>query len=285
MDGHFRPFRTRALGELVRNTGLVRPAFSLAMVFVLLTYGGWNETVYSSAELKDVQKNMSRALMFGLALVTLIYLVVNLSYMRVLGMQGIASSSVVAAALVERAAGPAVAAGVSAVIAVAALSTMNATAITGARSNYALGRDVALFKSMGRWSAARDIPRNAFLVQGCISIGFVLIGAVTRRGFVTLVECTAPVFWFFFLLVGISVFILRSKEPEQIRPFRVPLYPLTPLLFCAAAVFMFWAALARAGPSAFLGVAILAGGLPMLFSARRSNGLAAVKPPDASLKK
>ena len=242
------------------------PAFGLAMVFVLLAYGGWNEAAYISADVS--RRNMVHALMWGILTIMVIYLLVNVAYLRGLGAAGLAASSAPAADLIERTAGAGLGAFASVAIAVAALSTMNATTITGGRSNFALGRDVAIFAPLGRCDNATQTPRNALLVQGFISLLLVLLGALTREGFGALVEYTAPVFWFFFLLVGVSVFVLRSRDRDHPRPFRVPLYPLTPLLFCGFCLYMIRASIAHTGLGALVGVAVLVAGLPVLWLAR-----------------
>ena len=133
-------------------------------------------------------------------------------------------------------------------IAIAALGSMNATTFTGARSIYALGQDYRPFSFLGHWRVSRNTPANALLMQGSIALLLVLLGAWARDGFVTMVEYTAPVFWFFFLLVGLSLFVLRTQEPERPRPFRVPLYPVTPLIFCVTCVYMLHSSLAYTGP-------------------------------------
>jgi amino acid transporter len=131
----------------------------------------------------------------------------------------------------------------------------------GSRTHYAMGRDFPLFSPLGRWSARAGAPVNALLVQGAISLALVGVGFITRRGFETMVEYTAPVFWFFFLLVGVSLLVLRRREPHVVRPFRVPLYPLTPLLFCASCAYLLYSSLAYTGAGALVGVAVLATGL------------------------
>jgi amino acid transporter len=137
---------------------------------------------------------------------------------------------------------------------------------TGARSSYAFGCDFSSFVYLGRWSARTGTPVNALLVQGVIALALVFLGALTRRGFETIVEFTAPVFWFFFLLTGIALFRLRRKEPDAARPFRVPLYPITPLLFCLTSTYLLYSSLAYTGIGALIGVAVLAvGALLLLF--------------------
>lgn len=242
------------------------PAFGLAMVFVLLAFGGWNEAAYVSADVS--RRNMVRALIGGIGAITVVYLLVNLAYLRGLGLAGIAGSKAVAADLVERMAGAELAAVTSGIIAIAALSTMNATTITGGRSNFALGREVSVFRAIGRSRGARGAPRNALLVQGAITLLLVFLGALTRDGFVAIVEYTAPVFWFFFLLVGVSLFVLRWKDRDRPRPFRVPLYPLTPLIFCGMCLYMIRSSLAYTGIGALVGVGVLAAGLPLLWLGR-----------------
>jgi amino acid transporter len=88
-----------------------------------------------------------------------------------------------------------------------------------------------------------------------------------------MVEYTAPVFWFFVLLTGISLFVLRKREPEARRPFRVPLYPLTPILFCSASGYLLYSSLAYTGIGALVGVAVLVvGGIVLgIVTARHRN--------------
>jgi len=244
-------------------------AFGLAMIFVLLTYGGWNEAAYISAELKDVRRNMLRALMFGIGAITVIYLLVNFAYLKGLGLTAMAKSEVVAADLLRNAWGEWGAKFISVLIAVSALGAMNATIFTGARTNYAWGQDFKALRLLGVWHERASTPVNALFVQGLISLGLVALGAATRKGFSTMVDYTAPVFWFFFLLTGLSLFILRNTDAETQRPFHTPLYPLTPLLFCVFCVYMLQSSLSYTGVGALVGVAVLLVGIPVLMLVRR----------------
>jgi basic amino acid/polyamine antiporter, APA family len=250
-------------------------SLGLALVFVLLTYGGWNEAAYVSAEVGGPRRNVAWALLLGIAVITCLYMLVNWAYLRGLGLGGVAGSEAVAADLMRRAAGERGAQFVSLLVAVSALTSANATVITGARANYALGRDFRLFDFLGRWHERANTPSNALLVQGTIALMLVLAAALAREGFATMVEYTAPVFWLFFFLTGLSLIILRVREPEAERPFRVPLYPLTPLLFCAACAYMLQSSLAYTGAGALAGVAVLLAGLPVLWLAKRRERHAA----------
>lgn len=244
-------------------------ALGLAMIFVLLTYGGWNEAAYISAELRQVGHNMVRVLLWSLGIITSIYLLINWAFLQGLGLAGTAASDAVAADLMRRALGEPGAIFISLLIVVSALGAANATIITGARTNYALGQDFTLFSSLGRWHDRAQTPTHALVVQGGITLTLVLLGTLTRSGFETMVDYTAPVFWFFFLLSGVSLFVLRLREPQVVRPFRVPLYPLTPLLFCAICAYMLQSSLAYTGIGASVGVAVLLAGVPLLMLAGR----------------
>lgn len=257
--------------EAVRSTGPRHAAWGLAMVFVLLTYGGWNEAAYISSELRGGRRSIAAALLWSLGAVTALYLLVNLAYLRALGLAGVGRSEAVAAELMERVAGTWGAALISVLIAGAALTSVNATILMGSRTHYTLGRDFALFSALGRWSPRAGSPTNALLVQGGIALVLVVFGALTRRGFESMVEYTAPVFWLFFLLTGVCLFVLRAREPQAVRPFRVPLYPLTPLLFCATSAYLLYSSLAYTGRGALVGLGVLATGLvPLAFTRHRA---------------
>jgi amino acid transporter len=253
---------------------------ALAMVFVLLTFGGWSEASYISAELRDRRRGAVRTFGWGLGIVTVLYLLANAAYLRGLGLQGVAGSQAVAADLMRGSVGEWGAALVSFAVMIAALSSANVTMITGARSNYALGRDLPRFGFLGDWHERQHTPRAAFLLQGGIALVLVGFGAFARSGFEAMVAYTAPVFWLILFATGASVLVLRRREPSVERPFRLPLYPLVPLLFCGIAAYMIYSSVAYAGRGALLGVAVLLAGLPVLALAGRRRE-AALNPPVA----
>ena len=251
--------------------------FGLAMVFVMLAFGGWNEASYISAEVRGPRMNVVIALVVSIVVITLLYLLVNLAYLRGLGFAGMAGSSAVAADLLRRAFGDTGAWLIAAVVAVAALTSANATILLGARTSYAVGRDFAPFAGLGRWHPRTNSPTAALALQGCIALALVGVGAMTRKGVETMIEFTAPVFWFFFLLAGISLFVLRWREPHVMRPFRVPLYPFTPLLFCATSAWLFYSSVRYAGVGSLLGIAVLGIGALLLLLGRLPAGQAVAR--------
>ncbi len=239
-------------------------AMGLILVFVLLTFGGWSEVVYLSAEIRGSQRRMASILVGSLIAVTALYLMVNWAFVRVLGLEGVASSDAVAADLMGHAFGPAGAAAISLLVAVAALTSANATAITGARTTYALGLTFHRLRWLSRWNPNRNTPTNALLLQAAIALALIVAAAFGRDEFSRIVEYTAPVFWFFMLLVGLAQFILRRKDPNAPRPFKTPLYPLVPALFCVTNAYLLYSSVAYTGISGMLGVGMLAAGALLL---------------------
>lgn len=238
-----------------------------AMIFVLFTYGGWNDAAYISAEVRDRERNMVRALLIAISLVALLYVLVNAAYLKGLGYDAMARSNAVAADLLKAVWGTTGEKLIAVMIAIAALTSVNGSMIVGARSNYALGRDWPLLPYIGRWHEASGSPRNAMLVQGAIALALVGLGAIQNAGFKGLVEYSLPVFWGFFLLTGVALFVLRAKEPDAPRPFRVPLYPVLPAVFVLMCAYLLYSSLAYHRTHALVGLAVLAaGGVLLLFA-------------------
>ncbi len=252
-------------GNTIAAASSASASFGLTMVFVLLTFGGWNEAAYVSSELRSARRRMATVLIASILVITALYLLINLAYLRALGLAGMAASEAVAADAMRAAFGASGAVLISLLVAVSAVTSANATIFTGARTNYALGRDFPAFSFLGKWNEGAGTPVNALVVQGAIALLLIALGALTRDGFAAIVEYTAPVFWFFFLLVGIALFVLRRTESNVERPFRVPLYPLTPILFCLTSLYLLYSSLAYTGAGAFVGAGILIAGAVLQF--------------------
>lgn len=248
-------------------------SIGLAMVFVLLTYGGWNEASYISSELRDVKHNMVRSLVWGILLITIIYVLINLVFVKILGISALVQSQAVAWDMMQTVAGTKGAIIMSVFVSISALGSLNATIFTGSRTNFAFGKKFTLFKRMGIWDTTKGSPTNALIVQGSISLLLVFVGSLTRNGFVTMVEYTAPVFWFFFLLATLSLIILRWREPDIPRFFKVPFYPLTPIIFATVCVYMLVSSLRYTGMGALVGMAVLVAGIPFLIISPQVNKL------------
>ena len=249
---------------------------ALALVFVMLSYGGWNEAAYLSAETRQPRAIVA-ALIGGLAVVTLLYLLFNWALVHAFGLHGLAGTSAPAAELVIARFGPIAGALLGVAVVAAALSTMNSSAITGARAMCALGGNLPALAFFGRWDSERSVPRTALAVQGVVTLLLTAYGASAADGFAAMVAFGAPVFWFFLGLTALALFRLRRLYPEA-RGFAVPLYPLVPLLFLGTCGWMLWSSFdfARfllAGSDAgrhagIAGVLLLLAGVPFALKAR-----------------
>ena len=244
-------------------------AIGMAMIFVLLTYGGWNEAAYLTGELKDAPRNIAKVLAGGTVILVVLYTLANLALLSVLGLDGLRQSDAVAADMMRVVAGPIGERVVTAAIVVAAISTLNATIFTGSRVFYAMARDMTVMQWVGIWDGRGKTPANGQIAQGIIALALIAVGAITRDGFKAMVDYTAPVFWGFLLLVGCSLFVLRWRHPERALPYRVPLYPVTPIIFCLTCLYMLYASVAYTGAAALIGLAMLAAGAPILLFKRK----------------
>jgi amino acid transporter len=234
-----------AAADPAASSGL--PAmFGLALVFVLFTFGGWNEAAYISAEVKGGQRAILKVLVISIVILTAIYLVFVLALVKGLGFDGLRASKAVGADIMRAAFGPIGEKLIGAMVAVAALTSINATMIVGARNNFALGQDWPLLSFMSRWHGQRNAPVIALLVQSAIALLLVAVAAVEKGGVKTMVEFTAPVFWGFLVLVGIGFFVLRFKYAHVPRPFKVPLYPILPIAFIATCGYLFYSSVTYA---------------------------------------
>ena len=274
-----------ALGGL-HGGGTPKPAapgsgggsFGLAMIFVLLTYGGWNEAAYLAGEVRDARRNMRKILVGGIVAVTALYLLVNLGYLAALGLGGMRASQAIAADTMRAIVGEPGALLLALIVCVSAATTINAAIFTGARTSYAFGSDFAFFRKLGSWRDAGSTPANALLVQGAITLVLVFLGSFTPDGFSAMVAYTSPVFWTFVLLTGATVFLFRMKGGEE-PAVRTPLYPVVPLVFCGMCAYMLYSSIdyirnpvygPKFGDAVLAGLVIMAAGIPLYFLSKRA---------------
>lgn len=217
--------------------------FGTSLLFVLFTYSGWNEAAYISAEVKGGPRSIVKVLVFSLLLVTALYLLFVTALVSGLGFAGLQGSKAAAADVARAAFGAPGEKTIGAIVALAALTSINATMIVAARTNYSLGNDWPIFRFMSRWDAKRDAPVTAFVVTGGMSVALVLVAAFNQGGVKFMVDFTAPVFWLFFLLTAVALFVLRLRLPHLPRPFKVPMYPVLPIVFVLTCAFLLYRSL------------------------------------------
>ena len=250
--------------------------WGLCLVFVLLTFGGWNEAAYISAELKGGPRTMVWVILVSMLTLTVIYLLVNTALLLGLGVSGLSQSKTAASDLLGLAFGPLAQKALGLFVAIAALTSINATMFVGARTNFAVGNDWKALRKLGQWQLDIGSPKQALLLQALISIGLIALGTQEADGFSAMVEFTAPVFWGFLFLVGLALLWLRHTDKHTTRPFKVPLYPVLPLIFCAVCAWLTYSSVTYAISQKAIHVSmglIASGVLALLILRRREKNL------------
>jgi APA family basic amino acid/polyamine antiporter len=218
----------------------------LALILVMFAYGGWADMSFVAAEVRDPARNISRALVLGTLAVAGVYIAVTLAFIHVLGVGGLAQSPAVAAAVMELRFGPFGSQLISLLVVVSCLGAINGMLFTGSRVYYALGNEHPTFRWLGSWHASRAVPLRSLAVQTLVTLGLVVGFGLGRDGFNRLVVFTGPFYWGFIGLVGVALIVLRIRGATGRGSYRVPLYPLTPLLFIGSSGAMVYAAAGHA---------------------------------------
>ncbi len=234
---------------------------SLALIFVLFTYGGWNEMAYVAAEVKNPRQNIVRALVLGTGAVILLYLLVNSAFLYTLGYKGLATSEAVAsdaiATTFPRIGGRLI----SALVCISALGAVNGLIFTGARISYAMGAEHKTFKVLGKWHERTGTPAWALLVQGIIALSLIMVFG----SFIDTILYTAAAVYAFYLGTSLAVIVLRYREPHVERPYKVTGYPVTTLIFSAVCALLIYScityALATRRVSIIVLLSVLAAGM------------------------
>ncbi len=238
-------------------------AFGAAMLAALWAYNGWSNVAMVAGEIDKPERNLPRALIYGMFLVIVVYLITNLSYFYVLPFSEVLTSNSTAyrdalpvaakAAQTVFSYGPQL---VSLAFLVAVAGALNGIILMNARVPFALARDHLFFSSLGRLNQAR-VPAIAIWVQAIWACVLALSGTFDQI-------TTSVIFalWIFYVLVGSSLFVLRRKLPAAPRRYRTPGYPVVPILFVAVAVWLVVNSITAYPVESAAGLLLIALGLP-----------------------
>ena len=214
--------------------------FALVMVSVMFAYEGWQNVTFVAGEIRDPQRNIPRALFVGLTLVILLYAAVNLAFHGVLSMEEVASSkSGVAQEVTTRLLGPAAAGAISLLILFSTIGSLNGVVLANPRMLFAMGRDYPLIGRMARIHPRYGTPSTALLTLFAVSViylvaaGLFVVFKPEKDLFGILSKYMVFATSIFYFLSVLASIVLRFRRPDAERPFRVPLFPLAPVLFLA----------------------------------------------------
>ncbi len=247
-----------------------------AMIGVLWAYEGWQYVTFSAGEARDPQRTFPRAISIATLLLVVLYLLANVGYIAALGPDGAARSERVAADAVATAFGPIAGSIVATLILVSIFSALNGLVLTAPRMYYAMARDGMFFERLAAVHPRFGTP--AFAIVTLTVWAALLAASGTFEQLLTYAVFTG---WIFYALGALAVFVFRRREPNAARPFRVPGYPVTPMLFVGAAAALVINTVITQSLRAAIGLGVVALGAPAFYvwrarrAARQRAGLPA----------
>ncbi len=250
------PEATQAL-SLGRTASM--SVFGLALISVLWVYDGWADVTFLGGEVKRPERNLPLALILGTLAVIAVYALANLAYLRLLPIQQIATSRLVAADAAYRIVGDFGVKLVSLTVMISAFGALNGSMMTGPRIFFAMAESGLFFRGVAAVHPRFRTPYVAIWLAAALAIGFLMI-----QTFEQLADAFVLGIWPFYAGGVAAVFVLRRKRPDLERPYRVWGYPFTPMLFIGASVYLLANALVS-DFNALIGFAIILAGIPVFY--------------------
>lgn len=237
--------------------GQIVTGFAVALVAVSWAFDGWNNITFVAGEITDPHRNLTRTLIFGAVIITVIYLVMNVVYLMSMPVTEIAGAYRVAEVSASALFGGRAAAFISAAVLISVLGALNGAVLSGARVYYAMARDGLFFARAARVHPRFKTPAFALVIQAAWSCVLILSGNLEQV--VTYTIFVAIVFW---IVAAASLFTLRRKYPDMPRPYKAWGYPWVPALFILASVGILLNTLVQQPVESLSGLVLIAVGLP-----------------------
>ncbi|SFI25692.1 MULTISPECIES: APC family permease [unclassified Bacillus (in: firmicutes)] len=243
-------------------------ALGSGLLATMFAYDGWIHVGNIAGEMKNPKKDLPKAIVIGLSTVMVVYLLINIAFLMVMSATALAGTdtpaSQVATILFGAMGGKLVTIG----ILISVFGTINGYIMTGMRIPYAMALENKL--PFSKWFATLSknghVPYNSGIFMLCVSIIMMVIG-----GFNTLTDMLVFVIWIFYTMTFVAVFILRKREPDLVRPYKVPLYPIIPIISILGGSFIVINTLFTQTLLALCGIGLTALGLPIYFAMRSKH--------------
>jgi APA family basic amino acid/polyamine antiporter len=259
-QGDFSHFGMRVVGA----GGMA--GFFAAMVSALWAYDGWNNVSMISSEIREPQRNLPRALIIGTTAVIITYLAINIAYFYVLTPAQVAGSHRVAGDMMASLYGSGASRAVAVAVMISIFAALNGSILSGSRVPYAMARDGLFFRYAATVHPKYKTPGNAMILLSLWSCIVVLSG-----WFDDLYNFVIFGSWILYLMTAVSVFVLRRKRPDLIRPYRVIGYPIVPVLFIGVAALLLVSTLQTRPRESLMGLGLMALGIPFYFAWKKSR--------------
>ncbi len=232
----------------------------LALAGAFWAYDGWNNVTFVSGEVKDPQRNIPKALLYGTLIVVGVYIIINSAFLYILPIDVMAKSPLVAASAAEVIFGSSGASIIAIAVIVSTFGAVSASVLTTARVQFAMARDKLFFTPLGKVHPKFGTPHVSLVVQGLWSCVLVMTGS-----FDTITDYVIFAAWTFYMLGAFGVYILRKKMPDAHRPYKVWGYPYTPAIFVVFSFLFLLNSIIEDTSDAAMGTILILIGLPIYF--------------------
>jgi len=233
-------------------------AFGVALVAVSWAFDGWNNVNFAAGEIRDPAKNLPRALLLGTAGVTLLYVLVNVVYFRGVPLTEMAGEVRIAERAATSLFGGRAGTLVGVAVMISILGSLNGSILTGPRIYYAMARDGLFFRQAARIHPVNHTPDRAIVLQAVWACVLALTGTFAQL--FTFVMFVSITFW---IAAAGAVIVLRKKRPDLPRPYRVPGYPVVPVMFMVAAMGILISSLRESPVESLAGLGLTVLGIPV----------------------
>ena len=230
----------------------------LALAGAFWAYDGWNNVTFVAGEVKNPQRNIPLALLYGTLIVIAVYVLINIAFLYVLPIDEMSKSPLVAASAAERIFGVNGASIISIAVIISTFGALNGSILATARVQFAMARDRLFFSPLGKIHPKFGTPHVSLIIQGVWSCVLVLSGS-----FDTISDYVIFAAWLFYMLGAYGVFVLRKKMPEVNRPYKVWGYPYTPIIFIIFSFLFLVNSIISDTQDAAMGSILILSGLPI----------------------
>ena len=241
--------------------------FGASLIPILFAYGGWQTVNYVAEEMRDPVRDLPRSLLAGTVAVVAIYVLVNVAYLRTLGLEGLAGTSTPAAATAGAWLGTNGERFVAAAIAISTFGFLNHAILAPTRVYYAMAADGVFIPALAKLHPKYHTPGNAIMLQSGLAVALLVLPGSYGDLLGTVVFAD----WIFFGLTVAGLFVLRPRLGST-PGFRTPGYPRLPAIFVVVAIVVVFSALREEPTRSLIGAAWIAAGIPVYFFFRRASG-------------